>query len=111
MELADGIVARQKVQGRIRCAQVEYTQQTKTLITYHLKVKKVPTLQLYCGLSKLWEVSGKTDTKELRAQLSKVEHLSTEELLEHAESLDDGILQGAIEDSFYESPSFLNEEW
>ena len=37
-ELADGIVARKKVHGKIRCARVEYTPTTKDLIMKQLQI-------------------------------------------------------------------------
>jgi hypothetical protein len=110
-ELGDGVVNRQKVQGSIRCAQVEYSSETVDFITKQLQVQSVPTMQLYQGTNKIWQVSGKSDTQGLKKQLAGLEDMSTQELRIHAESLDDGILEEAIQDTMYDQPDFLNEEW
>jgi len=111
LEMADGIVNRQLVKGRIRCAQVEVSSETKSFITEQLQVIGVPTLQLYRGTYKIWEGSGKSNTKELREILSNLEKMRPEKLQAHAEAEDDGILLAAIEDSMFSYPSFLEEEW
>lgn len=113
-ELGDGVLHRQQVEGKIRCARVEYGSKTYKFITEQLRVQAVPTLQLYNGLNKLWEVSGKTttSTKSLRNALDKYWGMDEDELRVHAEESDDGILQEAIEDTFFDNtPDFLNEEW
>ena len=110
--MADGIVARKKVHGKIRCAQVEFNPQTKYVIMQQLRVGKVPTMQLYRGINKVWDVCGQNDTKELRRTLAELEEMSSEELLEYAETKDDGIFLNALEEDLYDNtPEFLNEEW
>lgn len=112
VDMADGIVARKKVHGKIRCARVEFNPQTKYLIMHHLRVAKVPTMQLYYGINKVWDVCGQNDTKELRRTLAELDEMSPDELLKHAEALDDGIFLNALEEDLYDnSPEFLNEEW
>ena len=73
MEWGDGIMNRQKVQGKIRCAEVEYGSDTWEFVTEKLQVRAVPTLQLYSGLHKLWELSGKTSTRALKEELLEEE--------------------------------------
>jgi hypothetical protein len=109
--MGDGIVDRQKVDGTIRCARVEYSPQTSRFLTETLGVRQVPSLHLYVGTAKVWSNHGKTNCNELRTEIVKLESMSAAELLAHTEAVDDGILQEAIEDSFYDSPSFLDEEW
>jgi hypothetical protein len=109
--MGDGVLNRQKVQGRIRCARIEYGSETYRFITETLQVRSVPTLQLYRGLNKVWEISGKSTTKALIVELAKLGEMDEDELRAHAEQVDDGILIGAIEDSFFDVPDFLNEEW
>jgi len=110
IELGDGIVDRQKVRGSIRFAQVEYSDETRLFLTEQLQIRQVPTLQLYHQQRKLYEEAGMTNVKGLQAA---VQALPTDafELMTHAEEVDDGILEAAIDEAFYESPSFLNEEW
>jgi len=113
MEMADTIVDRQMVPGKIRCAQVE-CRTTHSFVTEQLYVMALPTLHLYHGTQKIWEASGQTDTKELRKILSELEeNLKTpEELQTHAELTDDGILTNALEDTMFGTyPAFLDEEW
>jgi len=58
-EWGDGIVNRSFVKGRIRCAEVEFkTVETSRWVTEELHVPAVPTLQLYSGLSKIWQGVG-----------------------------------------------------
>lgn len=111
MELGDGIASRQKVNGPVRFAEIAYSPETNHFIQDQLQVEAVPTLQLYHGLNKLWQRSGTKDTKDLREQVYSLEQKSREDLVQYAELKDDGILQHAIDDSFYDSPSFLDEEW
>jgi len=110
-EFGDGVLNRQKVSGEIRCAQVEYGSATANFITEQLQIQSVPTMQLYRGLHKVWGVSGKTDTRGLKAELNELLSRSEESLEEHANDVDDGILLEAIEDSMFDVPDFLNEEW
>jgi thiol-disulfide isomerase/thioredoxin len=112
VDMADGIVARKKVHGKIRCARVEFNPQTKYLIMHQLRVGKVPTMQLYHRINKVWDVCGQNDAKELRRTLAELEEMSPDGLLKYAEALDDGIFLHALEEDLYDnSPEFLNEEW
>eukprot|EP00538_Stauroneis_constricta_P007297 CAMPEP_0119571092 /NCGR_PEP_ID=MMETSP1352-20130426/43946_1 /TAXON_ID=265584 /ORGANISM="Stauroneis constricta, Strain CCMP1120" /LENGTH=220 /DNA_ID=CAMNT_0007620771 /DNA_START=687 /DNA_END=1349 /DNA_ORIENTATION=- len=108
-KLGDGIIARQKVQGDVRFAQVRYSNNIKTMLG-DLRILQVPTMQVYYGDRKLWSVSGETNTKSLHAELNRLQQLSNEELETFAEQQDDGLLADAIEDARYDY-SFLNEEW
>jgi len=69
----------------------------------------VPTIQMYVGTNKLLE--GGSTIKKTRTELTLIEGLNREGLLQRAEDADDGVLTGLIEESFYDSPDFLNEEW
>jgi hypothetical protein len=111
MEMGDGIADRKMVEGQIRLAEVAYSPETHRFIQEQLQVGAVPTLQLYHGLNKLWEKSGSTNTKDLRAQVFSLDDLNRGELEEYADQADDGILHSLIEDSLYDYPDFLNEEW
>jgi hypothetical protein len=111
VELGDGIASRQKVEGPLRFAEISYSPETNHFIQDQLQVAAVPTLQLYHGLNKVWQRSGSKDTRDLRAQVFSLEQKSPEDLVAYAEQEDDGILQHAIDDSFYDQPNFLNEEW
>ena len=112
MERGDTIVNRQKVTGSIRFAEVQYSDETRLFLTEKLQVRQVPTLQVYThGKYKVFEQSGMTNTKDLIQTLDSLAEKSADELLEFAESVDDGVLEMAIEDSFFDSPDFLNEEW
>lgn len=78
---------------------------------HQLQVKQVPTLQLYHGLHKIWQESGMKNTISLQ---QTIEDLPTDDpiaLAEYAAEVDDGILETAIDDAFFDSPSFLDEEW
>lgn len=110
-EFGDGVAARKKVKGEIRFAEVAYSPRTNHFIQEQLQVQAVPTLQLYHGLHKLWQRSGTKDTRDLRETVLELESKSIEELLILGEENDDGILQFAIEDTMYDQPDFLNEEW
>jgi thiol-disulfide isomerase/thioredoxin len=110
IELGDGIVDRQKVEGSIRFAQVEYSDETSLFLTEQLQIRQVPTLQLYRSKQKLYEEAGMTNTKGLQTAMQALP-TDAYELLAHAEEVDDGILEAAIDEAFYESPSFLDEEW
>jgi len=110
-ELGDGIASREKIEGQLRFAEVAYSPQTNHFIQDQLQVQAVPTLQLYHGLNKLWQLSGSKDTRDLRNTLLNLESKSNEELLILGEENDDGILLHAIEDTMYDYPDFLNEEW
>jgi len=111
-EWGDGVLNRNFVEGRIRCAEVEFkTVETSRWVTEELSIPAIPTLQLYSGVTKLWQGVGAQNTKLLQDQLHKLEHLSPDDLRALGESRDDGVLQQAMEDSFYSTPDFLNEEW
>lgn len=102
---------RHKVEGSIRFAAVEYGSETSRLITETLKIRGVPTLQLYSGVHKLWEENGPKTVQGLKKKLQEIESMSLVEIRELAEELDDRILENAIEESFFDEPDFLNEEW
>jgi IS1 family transposase len=102
----------------IRFVEIEFSPSTKYLIQDQLRIQGVPTVQVYYGLRKVWEQVGSTEkktttatstTKDLRNQL--VELRRKQNLLEYSQSQDDGILLHAIEESLYDYPSFLDEEW
>jgi len=99
------------IQGRIRCAEVEFKNvEISGWVREELQIEAIPTLQLYSGLYKVWEDKGAKNTRLLEDELRRLEHLSVEDLQTYGESVDDGILQQAIEDSLYDM-EFLNEEW
>lgn len=108
-ERGDAIVARQKVLGPVRFVQIPLTQITKSFIE-SLKVVGLPTMQLYHRTHKLWEGAGHLNTKQLKEELVALQSLSKAELTALAIERDDGVIEEAIEDSFY-SYSFLDEEW
>jgi len=111
LNMADTIEDRKIIQGKIRCAQVE-CKSAHNFVTEQLYVMALPTLHLYYGTHKIWEASGQTDTKELQQILESLLEKSPEELQTHAESIDDGILVNALEDTMFGTyPSFLDEEW
>mmetsp|Transcript_103681 Transcript_103681/g.299908 ORF Transcript_103681/g.299908 Transcript_103681/m.299908 type:complete len:233 (+) Transcript_103681:103-801(+) len=111
LEHGDVIQNRHKIPGRIRFASIEYGSETARFITESLKVPGVPTFQIYSGLHKLWEEHGSKTPKSLKEQLDILSLLCPEDIRELAEENDDGILSDAIEESFYDGPDFLNEEW
>jgi len=109
MEMGDRVVDQLFVDGDVRFAAVEYTPQTQAFITENLQIKGVPTLQMYVGTHKLLDAG--SSIKNVRAELAQVAEISHGELMERAEEADDGVLTNLIEESFYDSPDFLNEEW
>jgi len=109
MELGDRIVDQQLIDGDVRFAQVEYNPKSQAFITEELQIQGVPTIQMYVGTNKLLE--GGSTIKKTRTELTLIEGLNREGLLQRAEDADDGVLTGLIEESFYDSPDFLNEEW
>jgi thiol-disulfide isomerase/thioredoxin len=116
-EYGDVIQDRHKIVGSIRFAQVEYTPRSAPFITKTLQVQGVPTLQLYQGTRKLWEAvgtgGGGTGAKSingLQLQLDAIKGMAYREREELAITNDDGILQAAMEEAFFQ-PEFLNEEW
>lgn len=125
-KIGDGILQRKKVEGKVRFAEIEFSFRagkemsvsesiTTDFVTNTLQVKTIPTLHLYYGHHKVWETSGKTTTKELKQAIDEIERLTSSNTGYSLDSLaidrDDGILKQAIEESFYEYPSFLDEEW
>jgi hypothetical protein len=111
MELGDAIIDRRKVEGPVRFASIEYGSETCRLITETLQVPGVPTLQLYCGVHKLWEEHGTKTVKGLKNELNRISSMSMEEIRAYAKEVDDGVLENAIEETMYDVPDFLNEEW
>lgn len=111
MELGDAIVDRQMVEGPIRFATIEYGSETARLVTETLKIPAVPTLQVYKGTHKIWEEHGAKTTKGLKSTLTLLRSMTPDELEAYAEEVDDHILTQAVEESFFDSPDFLNEEW
>lgn len=109
MEMGDRVVDQLFVDGDVRFASVEYTPQTQAFITEDLQIKGVPTLQMYVGTHKLLDAG--SSIKNVRAELAQVAEISHGELMERAEEADDGVLTSLIEESFFDSPDFLNEEW
>jgi len=109
MELGDRIVDQQFIDGDVRFAAIEYNKKSHDFITEELQIRGFPTLQMYVGARKLLE--GGSSIKSIRKELSIIEDISHDDLLERAEEADDGVLSGLIEESFYDSPDFLNEEW
>lgn len=109
MEMGDRIVDQQFVDGDVRFAAIAYNQESHDFITEDLQIRGFPTLQMYVGTRKLLE--GGSSIKSIRNELAVVDEISHGELLERAEEADDGVLTGLIEESFFDSPDFLNEEW
>jgi len=112
MEMGDCIVDQQMIDGDVRFAAIEYTPASQKFLTEELQIQGLPTVQIYVGTRKLLDESGGSGSmKKIIQELEVIEELSHDELIERAESADDGVLSGLIEESFYDSPDFLNEEW
>lgn len=113
MEMGDCIVDQQMIDGDVRFAAIEYTPTSQDFITDELQIQGLPTLQMYVGTHKLLDEQGKGNgsMKNIINELDQIEDMSHEELRERAEEADDGVLSSLIEESFYDSPDFLNEEW
>jgi len=109
LEMGDRIVDQQFVDGDVRFAQVECTPQSQAFITKELQIQGVPTLQMYVGIHKL--LDGDSSIKNIRKELTQIEDLSHRDICQRAVDADDGILSSLIEESFFDSPDFLNEEW
>jgi len=109
MEMGDRVVDQQMVDGDVRFAAVEYNQESHDFITEELQIRGFPTLQMYVGTKKLLE--GGSSIKNVRKELAVIDEISHQELILRAEEADDGVLEGLIEESFFDSPDFLNEEW
>jgi len=108
-EMGDRIVDQQMIDGDVRFAAVEYNPDSQAFITEELQIDGVPTLQMYVGTRKLLE--GGSSVGAVREELATIEDMRHSKLLERAEEADDGVLTNLIEESFYDSPDFLNEEW
>jgi len=111
MDMGDCIVDQQMIDGDVRFAAIEYTPASQDFLTNELQIQGLPTVQLYVGTRKLFDESGAAGMKQIMHELDVIEDLSHDELLERAESADDGVLSSLLEESFYDSPDFLNEEW
>jgi len=111
MDMGDCIVDQQMIDGDVRFAAIEFTPASQEFLTNELQIQGLPTVQLYVGTRKLFDESGASGMKKISQELEHIEEMSHEELLERAEAADDGVLSGLIEESFYDSPDFLNEEW
>lgn len=109
MELGDRTIDQQFIDGDVRFAAVEYNEASHNFITEDLQIRGFPTVQMYVGTRKLLEAG--SSIKHVRDELSVIEEISHGDLLERAEEADDGVLTGLIEESFFDSPDFLNEEW
>lgn len=109
MELGDRVVDQQFIDGDVRFAAVEYNQESHGFITEDLQIRGFPTIQMYVGTHKLLEAG--SSIPHVKKELAAIEAISRDELLKRAEQADDGVLTSLIEESFYDSPDFLNEEW
>jgi len=109
MELGDRIVDQQFIDGDVRFAAVEYHQESHRFITEELQILGFPTLQMYVGTRKLLEAG--SSISNIKKELAVIEGISHQDVLDRAEQADDGVLTGLIEESYYDSPDFLNEEW
>lgn len=109
METGDRILDQQLIYGDVRFAAIEYTPRSQGFITGELQIQGVPDMQMYVGTHKLLEAG--SSVKNVRTELALLETMSHGDVLKRAEEADDGVLTNLIEESFYDSPSFLNEEW
>eukprot|EP00535_Pseudo-nitzschia_heimii_P005284 CAMPEP_0197178056 /NCGR_PEP_ID=MMETSP1423-20130617/3447_1 /TAXON_ID=476441 /ORGANISM="Pseudo-nitzschia heimii, Strain UNC1101" /LENGTH=213 /DNA_ID=CAMNT_0042627711 /DNA_START=408 /DNA_END=1049 /DNA_ORIENTATION=- len=109
MDLGDRIVDQQFIDGDVRFAAIEYNQDSHGFVTEELQIRGFPTLQVYVGTNKLLEAG--SSVPNVRKELAVIEGISHADLLKRATEADDGVLTGLIEESFYDSPDFLNEEW
>ena len=114
------------VEGPVRFAAVEYTPASQAFITEELKVIGLPTVQIYTGIHKVFDTtknpppatttttasSSSSPIQRVRQELLRLADLDAAAVLDHAATVDDGILATLIEDSFFDtSLDFLNEEW
>jgi len=97
------------VDGEVRFGQIEYTQESQAFITEDLQIPGVPTVQIYVGTKKL--LDGGSSIKKIRSELQQIQPLDHDQILDRAEQTDDGILTAIVQESIYDSPDFLNEEW
>jgi len=111
MDMGDCIVDQQMIDGDVRFAAIEYTPASQEFLTNELQIQGLPTVQLYVGTRKLFDESGASGMKQIIQELDVIEDMSHDDLLARAESADDGVLSSLLEESFYDSPDFLNEEW
>lgn len=109
MEMGDRVIDQQFIDGDVRFAAVEYNKESHDFITDDLQIRGFPTLQMYVGAHKLLE--GGSSIKNIRTELHTIEDISHRDLLKRAEAADDGVLTSLIEESYFDSPDFLNEEW
>lgn len=109
LDMGDHILDQQMIYGDVRFAAVEYNPQSQAFITEDLQIKGVPDMQVYVGTHKLLEAG--SSIKKIRTELGLLEGMRHEDVLKRAAEADDGVLTTLIEDSFFDSPSFLNEEW
>lgn len=107
MEHGDWVdpVARKAVTGEMRCAEVEFGSVTSRFIHDQLQIEALPTLQLYKGTTKLWQGKGGDSIKHLKKEVKRLLSLSQSGLEEYVnhEVKNDGILEEAIEDSFFDN--------
>ena len=125
--MGDGVVARQLVEGSIRCAAIEYSSLTAQLMTEQLQVTRIPTLQLYKGTTKLWQSPKPTSGNQshddaalgypankitrnnvkagdLKREVKRLLAMSKDELNAYVTDFeDDGILEEAMEDAFFDN--------
>jgi len=115
------------VEGPVRFAAVEYTPASQAFITEELKVIGLPTVQIYTGIHKVFDTTknpppattttttasaSSSPIQRVRQELLRLADLDAAAVLDHAATVDDGILATLIEDSFFDtSLDFLNEEW
>jgi thiol-disulfide isomerase/thioredoxin len=112
IDYGDTIVNRIKLPGIVRFAQVEYSPRLEKFITQILQIQGVPTIQIFYQSYKLYDVSGTTSTKDVVEQIKAWQLLHVDEKVEYAKQRDDGVLQSAIDNLFYDDyPDFLDEEW
>lgn len=113
IEYGDVVMNRVKVKGLIRIAHVEFTPKLESFITGTLRIRGVPTVQVFGHTTnKVWESTGLTSTNELMEQINSLLQLKDTDRINHSIQQDDGIVQNAIENCFYDDhPDFLDEEW
>jgi len=116
-ELGDGVIARRAVKGKIRCASIEYSSVTARLITEHLQIQGVPSLQLYKGTTKLWQSKSNNDghpnknnkikTSDLKREVKRLLAMPDDECKAYLRDFqDDGILEEAMEESFFDNHDY-----
>jgi len=107
VQRGDGVdrVARKAITGEMRIAEVQFGSVTSRFIHEQLQIEAIPTLQLYKGTTKLWQGRGGESIKHLEKEVKQLLALSQSELEDYVdhEVEDDGILEEAIEDSFFDN--------